>query len=83
MRAVARRPLGTRILSAASFGFVSLSLLAAALPAASNLSASAVISAPATAVAPQSFPNPSEEPGAALSRDGYGVTSRAELLRQQ
>ncbi|MBX3309358.1 MAG: M23 family metallopeptidase [Cryobacterium sp.] len=78
-----RRPIGMRLLSAASFGFVWLFLLAAALPAVSSVSASAVISGPGTRVAPQSFTNLSEAPDAAVARDGYGVTSRAELLRQQ
>ena len=70
-------------MSAASFGFVSLLLLAAALPAASGLSASAVVSAPAAELPAQAFVNLSEASNGPVSRDAYGVTTRAELLRQQ
>lgn len=69
-------------MSIASFGFVALFLLAAALPASSGLSAIAVTSAPIAEEA-QSFVNLSDEPGSTVSRESYGITTRAELLRQQ
>jgi murein DD-endopeptidase MepM/ murein hydrolase activator NlpD len=85
-RPARRRPLAMRAMSVLSFGFVSLFLLAAALPAANGrLTAMASTPATATEATPQTLSSSSlgAQPDPPLSRDGYGVTTRAELLRQQ
>jgi len=69
--------------SAASFAVVSLMILSAALPAASRASSGEVF-APASAPGePQQLVGPVDVSDDPVARDGYTVTSRSKLLRQQ